>query len=174
MEVRTPMCEGEIILGQGAVSMAGILRDSISLPSHAPIKTRATRPRAIMIPRHLREGIERPKTRYNNSLTYACNDVSIVIYIFSGFRPTMGLGCARNNAGLWSSQILQMGTYLELTEAVQPTVVLVMSRGNLTSKRTNPNVTRLMYLTAAKSALFKVSPASLFQMYFVSESRVVR
>lgn len=29
MEVRTPMCEGEIILDQEAVSTGGILKDSI-------------------------------------------------------------------------------------------------------------------------------------------------
>ena len=92
MEVRTPTCEGERLLDQEAVRMAGILINSVGLPSHAPIKTRAVTPRDITSPKHLRRAIEAPKKRYSNSLTYTCNDVSIVIYIVRRLRTDREAG----------------------------------------------------------------------------------
>ena len=79
MEARTPTCEEERLLDQEVVRMTGILINSVGLPSHAPIKTRAATPRDITSPSHLRGAIEAAKKRFSSSLTYTCNDVSIVI-----------------------------------------------------------------------------------------------
>ena len=54
MMVRTPMCEGEELLDQGAVRMTGGLRVPVGLQSHAPIKPNPPAPTAVIIPRHLR------------------------------------------------------------------------------------------------------------------------
>lgn len=77
---------------------------------------------------------------------------------------TSKLGCARNSARLQSRQILQMGTYLWLTEAVKSTVVLARSQGKSNLWRTNPNAIVVKYLTMVKSALFRVTLASGLHM----------
>ena len=92
MEARTPTCEEERLLDQEVVRMTGISINSVSLPSHAPIKTRAATPRDITSPSHLRGAIEAPKKRYSNPLTYTCNDVSIVIYIVRRLRTDREAG----------------------------------------------------------------------------------